>query len=163
MSLSSPPSRWPVHCPAGWHVGGQQSFRDRVPVGRQSGDAVSSGVRASAPRAWLDAEEEPCHRGSLRRREVRPPPALATELVRLEPEVRSSPPGSLKMELQQFPVRGPNEFDGAFSAMTKVASTPSRSSRNRCFRPMQACSLDLPCRTGCLRPDSRSSRRLAAS
>ena len=26
---------------------------------------------------------------------------------------------SLKMGLQQFPVRGPNEFDGAFSAMTK--------------------------------------------
>ena len=27
--------------------------------------------------------------------------------------------GSLKMGLQQFPVRGPNEFDGAFSAMAK--------------------------------------------
>jgi len=26
---------------------------------------------------------------------------------------------SLKVGLQQLPVRGPNEFDGAFSAMTK--------------------------------------------
>jgi putative ABC transport system substrate-binding protein len=41
-------------------------------------------------------------------------PAMVPIIQAMEGTARS-----LKMGLQQFPVRGPNEFDGAFSAMTK--------------------------------------------
>jgi putative ABC transport system substrate-binding protein len=41
-------------------------------------------------------------------------PAMVPIIQAMEVTARS-----LKMGLQQFPVRGPNEFDGAFSAMTK--------------------------------------------